>query len=330
MAVSKTLPRKPAEIDEDCVPFLEDVWAGLSCQPKRLKPKYFYDETGSRLFEQITEQPEYYPTRTELRILSEQRDDIAALLPDDAALIEFGAGATKKVRELLRSGKITTYVPVDISGDFIAAQARDLAQDFPDLSILPVVADFTQGFELPAQVAWQKRVGFFPGSTIGNFDPHEASEFLRRAHDILGAHSFLILGVDLEKDPALLHVAYNDKAGITAQFNLNLLRRINEELGGNFDLSTFAHRAIYNREKRRVEMHLVSLKAQSVQIAGRSFNFRMGESIHSESSHKFTVEQMQTLARGAGFVPRAVFTDPDKLFSVHVLETQERKSADDE
>lgn len=326
MASTKTLARKPVAVSEAHSQFLEDVWAGLSAHPKRLKPKYFYDEPGSHLFEEITYQPEYYPTRTELGILEERGDDIAALLPDHAALIEFGAGATRKIRLLLDHAKIAAYVPVDISGDFIAAQAHELAQDFPSLAIHPVAADFTAIFELPREIDGLPRVGFFPGSTIGNFEPHEASDFLRRARGILGPGAMFIIGADLDKDPAVLHAAYNDKEGVTASFNLNLLRRMNDELDADFDLSAFVHRAIYNREKRRVEMHLVSMQAQTVHVGGRSFHFRMGESIHTESSHKFTVEQLQTMARGAGFTPKAVFTDAEKLFSVHVWEAAAPKA----
>lgn len=310
---------KAAADDDGRAGFLRDVVTGLSAQPKTLKPKYFYDDAGSRLFQEITALPEYYPTRTELRILDEHGRDIAAWLPPGAALIEFGAGATTKIRRLLTTAKIAAYVPIDISGNFLAEQAGPLRQDFPDLAVLPLAADIMAPVTLPPQIMAMPRAGFFPGSTLGNFDPHEASDFLRRVRAILGRGAPFIIGVDLDKDPEVLRAAYNDSAGVTARFNLNLLRRINRELGGNFDLTAFAHRAIYNRERSRVEMHLVSLRPQSMKIGGRSFTFRMGESIHTENSHKFSVGRLQALARGAGFSPQAVFTDPERLFSVHVL-----------
>jgi dimethylhistidine N-methyltransferase len=303
---------------KDC-PFAKDVIAGLSQQPKRLPPKYFYDETGSKLFEQITLLPEYYPTRTELRILRDRGAEIAAAIPKNAALVEFGAGATTKARLLLQQCAFGAYVPVDISGDFLNGQADDLRKDFPDLAIHPVVADFTTPFELPPDVKDMPKVGFFPGSTIGNFDPHEACAFLRSARAILGDGATLIVGVDLEKDERVLHDAYNDDAGVTARFNLNMLVRINRDLGGNFDLSGFRHRAIYNRERHRIEMHLISRKAQTGRLLGQTFSFRTGETIHTESSYKYSLERFTALARGSGWTPRASWTDPDRMFSVHAL-----------
>jgi dimethylhistidine N-methyltransferase len=303
--------------------FAADVIAGLTRQPKQLSPKYFYDETGSRLFEQITRLPEYYPTRTELGILRNHGKEIAQIIPPDAALIEFGAGATTKMRLLLAQCRIGAYVPVDISGAFLNGQATALRADFPDLAVHPVVADFTAPFNLPRAVQNLPKVGFFPGSTIGNFEPHEASAFLRGAREILGKGATLIVGVDLEKDERILRAAYNDEAGITAEFNLNLLRRINHERDGHFDLSAFTHRAIYNREQHRIEMHLVSRIAQTVRVMGRSIGFRAGESIHTESSYKYSVERFQALARGAGWTARATWTDPDGLFSVQALLAKE-------
>lgn len=303
---------------KDC-PFAKDVIAGLAQQPKRLPPKYFYDETGSKLFEQITRLPEYYPTRTELRILRGRGAEIAATVPKNAALVEFGAGATTKVRLLLQSCTFGAYVPVDISGDFLNGQADALRKDFPDLAVYPVTADFTTPFELPPEVRDMPKVGFFPGSTIGNFDPHEACAFLRSARAILGDGATLIVGVDLEKDERVLHDAYNDTAGVTAKFNLNVLVRINRDLGGNFDLSSFKHRAIYNRDRHRIEMHLISRKTQTVRLLGNTFSFRTGETIHTESSYKYSVERFTALARGSGWTSRAVWTDPDGMFSVHAL-----------
>jgi dimethylhistidine N-methyltransferase len=306
-------------LDPKNCPFAKDVIAGLSQQPKRLPPKYFYDETGSKLFEQITLLPEYYPTRTELGILRDRGAEIAEAIPKNAALVEFGAGATTKVRLLLQQCAFSAYVPVDISGDFLNGQADDLRKDFPDLAVYPVVADFTTPFELPPEVKDMPKVGFFPGSTIGNFDPHEACAFLRSARAILGVGATLIVGVDLEKDERVLHDAYNDAAGVTARFNLNVLVRINRDLGGNFDLSGFKHRAIYNRERHRIEMHLISRKAQTARLLGHTFSFRTGETIHTESSYKYSVERFTALARGSGWIPRASWTDPDGMFSVHAL-----------
>jgi dimethylhistidine N-methyltransferase len=309
--------------DEQTTAFARDAIADLSQQPKKLSPKYFYDATGSELFEAITRLPEYYPTRTELSILRERGSEIAAIIPDHAALVEFGAGATTKVRLLLKHCRLAAYVPVDISGDFLQAQANGLRRDFPSLGIHPVAADFTAPFELPSAVASLPKVGFFPGSTIGNFEPHEAQGFLTSAREILGQGALMIIGVDLEKDKRVLHDAYNDAAGVTARFNLNVLVRINRELGGNFDLSAFMHRAIYNHEQHRIEMHLISKKAQSVRMLGTSFSFRPGESIHTENSYKYSLERFAALARGAGWRVRETWMDAVKMFSVHALAAAE-------
>jgi dimethylhistidine N-methyltransferase len=299
--------------------FAADVLMGLAAQPKRLPPKYFYDAVGSALFEEITRLPEYYPTRTELGILRERSREITALVPQGAALIEFGAGATTKARRLLASGAFGAYVPVDISGEFLNAQARQLRADLPGLPVYPITADFTAAFVLPKPVQAMPKAGFFPGSTIGNFEPHEAASFLRSTRAILGRGAWLIVGVDLEKDERILAAAYNDTAGVTARFDLNLLARINHELGGTFDLDTFRHRAIYNRERHRIEMHLVSRKAQEVRVQGRSIAFRQGETIHTENSYKYSLDRFARLAREAGWTPHASWTDGDATFSVHAL-----------
>jgi dimethylhistidine N-methyltransferase len=233
--------------------------------------------------------------------------------------VEFGAGATTKVRLLLNECEFAAYVPVDISGDFLNAQADELQKDFPRLEVYPVTADFTTPFALPDQVKTMPKVGFFPGSTLGNFEPHEACRFLRSARDILGEGAQMLIGVDLEKNERMLYDAYNDAAGVTARFNLNVLARINRELGGNFDLSAFTHRAIYNRERHRIEMHLISNKSQTVRIQGRSFAFRTGESIHTESSYKYSLDRFTALAKGSGWTPTASWTDAAGMFSVHAL-----------
>jgi len=303
--------------------FAADVIAGLTHQPKYLAPKYFYDAAGSRLFEDITRLPEYYPTRTELGILRHHGDDIASFVPDGAALVEFGAGATTKVRLLLDrgglAGRLGAYVPVDISGDFLRQQALALGRDLPGLKVLPVVADFTTAFALPGEIEAMPRAGFFPGSTLGNFEPHDAVAFLRGARTILGSGARLIIGIDLEKDVGLLEPAYDDAAGVTARFNLNLLARINRELGADFELSAFVHRALYRRERHRIEMHLVSRATQTVHLLGRVIAFRGGETIHTENSYKYSLERFAALARDAGWALLKSWTDPARLFAVHVL-----------
>jgi dimethylhistidine N-methyltransferase len=308
---------QPARID--ATRFATDAVAGLSATPKRIPAKYFYDSTGSELFEKITELPEYYPTRTEIGILNEHANNIAALIPKGAALIEFGSGASTKTRIVLKAAQLASYVPVDISGEFLAEQAEALKREFPHIAMLPVAADFTKPFELPATIQNQPRVGFFPGSTIGNFEPHEAAAFLKDAGDILGDGSMLIVGVDLVKDQHVLRNAYNDAQHITAKFNLNLLTRMNRELGANFNLASFEHHAFYNSERSRIEMHLASKKRQRVIVTGESFDFRAGETIHTENSYKYTIDTFGCMARGAGWAPAAVWTDKDQYFSVHVL-----------
>jgi dimethylhistidine N-methyltransferase len=310
---------KAHRFDEKTSAFARDVIEDLSQHPKRLSPKYFYDATGSELFEQITVLPEYYPTRTELTILRDRSRAISAFIPKGAALVEFGAGATTKVRLLLNECAFSAYVPVDISGDFLKSQADALRADLPDLEVHPVIADFTAPFELPAAVSAMPKVGFFPGSTLGNFEPHEACAFLRSARDILGQDARMVIGVDLEKDERVLYDAYNDAAGVTARFNLNVLHRINRELGGDLDVNAFIHRAIYNRERHRIEMHLISKKALTARILGRNFSFRAGESIHTESSYKYSLDRFTALARGSGWTPLESWTDAGGMFSVHAL-----------
>jgi dimethylhistidine N-methyltransferase len=298
--------------------FAADVVAGLSAGQKHLTPKYFYDFTGSALFERITALPEYYPTRSELGILREHAAAIASLFPPGCALVEFGAGASTKARIVLRAAaSVEAYVPIDISGDFLEQEAARLRRDFPHLAVHPVVADFMALTKPPDEIAGRPRVGFFPGSTIGNFEPHEAAAFLRRAGAILGPGAVLVVGVDLVKAPDILYRAYNDAEGVTAKFNLNLLARINRELGANFNLEAFEHHAFYNAERRRIEMHLASMKRQRVRIGRVSIEFRPGETIHTESSYKYSIDSFQALAAGGGWSPLDVWTDG--LFSVHAL-----------
>ena len=318
MAVhARVAQRHPTTEDSQ---FARDVLAGLTARPKWLSPKYFYDRAGAQLFEQITALPEYYPTRCELAILRDNAAAIARWVPDGAALIEFGSGSSQKARLLLAAApQVAAYVPVDISSEMLAAEADELRRDHPGLMVLPLETDFTKPFRLPAAVAAMPRAGFFPGSTIGNFEPHEACSFLRHAGRILGQGAILIIGVDLIKDAKLLNAAYDDAAGVTAKFNLNLLTRINRELDGTFDLDGFSHEAFYNSERHRIEMHLASKKRQKVRVCGRVIDFRAGETIHTENSYKYTLESFGALARGSGWTPVAVWTDADKYFSVQAL-----------
>lgn len=320
MNVHAVVPAETVDYDEPISTFARDVMDGLSRAPKRLSPKYFYDAAGSELFEQITRLPEYYPTRTELSILGDHGGDISLMIPDGAALVEFGAGATTKVRLLLGRCRLGAYVPVDISTEFLDAQARALRVDYAALGVYPIAADFTAPFQLPEAVRAMPKVGFFPGSTLGNFEPGEACTLLERARVILGQGGRMIVGVDLEKDERTLREAYNDAAGVTARFNLNVLHRINRELGGDFDVGSFSHRAIYNRDRRRIEMHLISGKALTAAVLGRTFSFRPGESIHTENSYKYSVDRFAWLSRRSGWRLLKTWTDEKAMFSVHALE----------
>jgi len=311
----------------DLHPRLSDFHAealeGLSASPKRISPKFFYDKAGSELFDRITGLPEYYPTRTETTILERRADEIAERLGDDCLLIEYGSGSSRKIRVLLDAlgSHDVHYVAVDISKDHLIESTAKLAEAYPGLPISAVCADYTQPVELPAETleGVRRRVVFFPGSTIGNFPPPEAKAFLARTAELAGPGGGLLIGVDLKKDKAVLDAAYDDAEGVTAAFNLNLLRRMNRELGADFDLDAFSHRAFYNPDAGRIEMHLVSLEDQTVQVDGRKIDFAAGETIHTESSYKFSVEEFQRLASACGFEPETVWTDPDGLFSVHYM-----------
>jgi dimethylhistidine N-methyltransferase len=300
--------------------FARDLTKALASRPRSISPKYFYDVQGSQLFDRICELPEYYPTRTELRILADNAREIGSQMGPRAEIVEFGAGSLRKVRLLLDAmDRPARYLPIDISGEHLARSAAALQQDYPGLDVQPVEADYTQRLLLPARLPGAgKRVGFFPGSTIGNFTPQEALHFLQIAGQVLRGGA-LLLGADLIKDPAVLHAAYNDAQGVTAAFNLNLLARANRELGTRFLLDQFAHSAFYNAPMQRIEMHLVSRCRQQVAMGGEYYGLDEGETLHTENSHKFTVDGMRALAVQAGFSPGPVWTDEDRFFSVHWL-----------
>jgi dimethylhistidine N-methyltransferase len=301
--------------------FADGLLEGLSRDPKRIPAKYFYDAAGSELFEQITGLPEYYPTRTELGILTANAREMATLIGPDVELVEFGAGSLRKVRLLLdEMERPRAYVPIDISGDYLMDVVAPLKDAYPGVLMKPVAGDFTRAIALgPLTQGASRRVGFFPGSTIGNFTRPDAVSFLRQARQTLGGGGLLI-GVDLVKDPAVLHAAYNDAAGVTAAFNKNLLVRANREAQARFDLGNFAHYACYNPLQQRVEMYLVSLAAQDVTVAGEIVSFAQGEAVHTEDSHKYTLDGFKALAGEAGYVPTRVWTDEKALFSVQWLE----------
>jgi dimethylhistidine N-methyltransferase len=303
--------------------FHEDVVAGLSLPQKSLPPKYFYDAKGSRLFERISRLPEYYPTRTELFLTRKHLGQIARFAGKGGALIEYGSGEGVKTRVLIRAVRPSVYIPVDISEEALHRAAMRLQREFPWLHIAPVAGDFSRPLKIPAFSQKQnikgRRVVYFPGSTIGNLTPEEAQAFLRMTRGQVGPKGAMLVGVDLKKDPVLLHAAYNDSRGVTAAFNLNLLARINRELGAGFDLRRWRHYAFYNAALGRIEMHLASLTKQSVDVGDHRFSFERGETIHTENSYKYSVGEFQALAALGGFRPVKVWTDSAALFSLHGL-----------
>lgn len=303
--------------------FLDDVLAGLASTPKALSPKYFYDARGSDLFEAICELPEYYPTRTELALMREHVDAMAAVLGANCLLIEFGSGAGTKTEVLLQAMQPAAYVAVDISAAALHAAADRHAVRFPGIPMIAVCADYMQPLEIPGLSAYaaSRRVIYFPGSTIGNLTPQEALAFLHDARRLAGAGGAMLVGVDLKKDPSVLDAAYNDAQGVTAEFNMNLLQRINRELGADFDLAQFRHVAFYDVSAGRIEMHLESRCAQTVSVAGRTFAFAAGERIHTENSCKYAIDEFRRLAQSAGFRAQQVWSDRQQYFSVHLLET---------
>ena len=302
-------------------PFARDVLTGLGRSPRSIPSKYFYDERGSALFEQITALDAYYPTRTERGILTTYASEIADEIGQHSALIEYGSGSSEKTRILLDAlharRALSAYVPVDISAEFLGAVAADLRESYPGLPILPNATDYTRGVELPELPEdTERRVMFFPGSTIGNLTPDEASEFFHDLAATLGPGGRLVLGSDLAKDASILERAYDDPEGVTAAFNLNLLARLNRELGADADLDAWTHRAVVNEAEGRVEMHLVSAVDQTLHICGRAFPFQAGESIHTENSYKYPLGGLAETARQAGFTLHKRWTDPDAWFAV--------------
>ncbi|UVE18941.1 L-histidine N(alpha)-methyltransferase [Pseudomonas sp. LS44] len=301
---------------------LAETLSGFAASPKWISPKYFYDRRGSELFEQICRQPEYYPTRTEEAILAQAAGSIAAIAGHHASLVELGSGASRKVRLLLEAMHPTSYLGIDISRDFLLSSTTRLAGDYPWLDVHAACADFSQPMHLPDGFDGAHPLAFFPGSSIGNFTPEQATAFLGNLHNLLPKGGGLLIGVDLVKDTQVLEAAYNDRAGVTAAFNLNLLERIRTELDSDIDPTRFVHHAFFNEHESRIEMHLISPAKQQVRIDGHAFDFAAGESLHTENSYKYTAESFCDLAGNAGFKSIARWSDPRQLFSVHYLERE--------
>jgi dimethylhistidine N-methyltransferase len=300
--------------------FRNAVLDGLSRRPRAIPARFLYDARGSALFDEICDLPEYYLTRTETRILAERAKDIASFAGPGCALVEFGSGSSVKSRFLLDAmNPLAVYAPIDISRQHLDQSAARLRRDYPHLRIEPVCGDYMTLQSLPRVAQGARRLGFFPGSTIGNLEPDEATAFLHRARHLLGNDGTLILGVDLRKDERLLHSAYNDSAGVTAAFTLNLLRRMNRELDASFDLSAFTHEAFYNPHEGRIEIYVRSLADQSVRVSGRFFAFETGERIHTEYSYKYDIAGIESLARTGGFEVAEIWTDAERQFAVACL-----------
>lgn len=298
---------------------VQEVLAGLAATPKFLPPKLFYDHRGAQLFERICELPEYYPTRAEIAILERHAEEIADLTGRGACLLELGSGAGVKVRLLLEHLHPKMYVPIDISRAQLRASADAMAQDYDWLEVHPVCADYCRSLHLDFIPDDARRLVYFPGSTLGNFEPDEARAFLENLRGLTGKEGALLISIDLKKDPKRIDAAYNDKAGVTAAFNLNILGRLQRDLGAEVDPAGFRHQAFYNSQAGRVEMHLVSRGLQTIEVDGQRFQLEEGESIHTENSYKYSIEEFRALARRAGYQSRRVWVDADALFSVHFL-----------
>jgi dimethylhistidine N-methyltransferase len=295
-----------------------EVHAGLSCRQKYLPPKFFYDKQGSKLFDTITRLPEYYPARTEIALLREHAAEMAQLLGLHGILLELGSGSSIKIRLLLEAIQPRVYVPMDISRQHLIDSSRRLAHDYPWLTVHAACVDYSQPWDIP-DFGPGRHNAFFPGSSIGNFDPLAARQLLARVRQLVGVDGGLLIGVDLKKDPGILERAYNDAQGVTAEFNLNILAHINRRLAADFDPGNFIHKAIYNAQQGRIEMHLECTREHCVHIHGNVYRFYPGETIHTENSYKYSVAEFHELAAGAGFEPVRVWTDPADLFSIHYL-----------
>lgn len=310
----------PATGDED---FAAEVLDGLSTRPRSIPCRFLYDARGSALFERITQLDEYYPTRTEIGLLEKHAVDIAALAGEDAVIVEFGSGSSRKTEILIAAlPGLAAYVAIDISPAALDEAAERLRARFPGLAVVTVTGDFNGPIALPADLRGKRKLGFFPGSTIGNLDTDEAVAFLENAGAMLGPDGALLIGVDLKKDESVLVPAYNDSEGVTAEFNLNLLQRINRELDGSFDLSKFDHEAVYNADAGRMEIFITSREDQNVTVLGRDFAFARGERIHTENSHKYSLDDIAVMAGRAGWVHARAWVDDDNLFSLNVLTQQ--------
>ena len=307
--------------------FRSDVLKGFALRPRAIPARWFYDRRGSELFEAITDLPEYYPTRTETAILRDSAAAIAEIAGSGRVVVEFGSGSSTKTPILLEAVAPAAYVPIDISGDFLRESSAVLANAFPALSVLPLEADFMKPIALPAQVADAPKLGFFPGSTIGNMIPHASVDLLRAMKESLGEGAMLLIGMDRIKDQAVLEAAYDDAQGVTAAFNLNLLERINRELGASIPLDAFRHRAIWNDARARIEMHLEATRDVDFTIDGRSFAMAAGETIHTENSHKFGARDARILLHAGGWTPVGEWTDPEKRFAVILAEAQPARLA---
>lgn len=303
--------------------FHADVIKGLSDRPRQIPPKYFYDKRGSELFDLICQQPEYYPTRVESELLQYYAGEIAEHIGPDCVMVELGSGASEKARLLFDALKPAGYMGVDISEEFLLQATNQLARDYPWLEVHAICADFSSKLKIPDHYD-QQHVAFYPGSSIGNFDPDQAAEFMEEVAEVVGSDGKFLIGVDLKKDESVLNAAYNDAAGITAEFNLNLLERMKQELGAELEPGAFAHQAFYNESEGRIEMHLVSTKNTSLVIDNKSFAFHLGDSIHTENSYKYSLEEFAALAKRAGYEVDQVWTDRKQYFSLQLLSVSAR------
>jgi dimethylhistidine N-methyltransferase len=318
MTIATTTPDTEAALHT----MLEDVVAGLSQDRKTLPSKYFYDERGSKLFDDICELDEYYVTRTESALMQEQVGDIASVIGPNALLVEYGSGSSLKTRLLLRNLiQPAGYVPIDISGDYLSQVGHSLQAEFPEIEVMPVVADFTKAFDVPSPINEEaRRVIYFPGSTIGNFQQEDAKTLLAGMAENAGQDGGVLIGVDLDKNRDVLRAAYNDSKGVTAEFNLNVLKRINDELGGEFDLNNFRHEAVFNEDRSCIEMHLISTQRQTVNVCKYSFEFEENETVLTEYSHKYTIDAFGGMANEVGLSVKNVWADTNNMFAVMYLE----------